>query len=269
MDQAQDQLKLKQQLLQTEILNKNLDHMKFLQFCVSQKENGDDLNNWSYEELKQCIQNFKESLKPKEPTSQSSSLNFFLSAAKSNPQPQIYQPNTYYYQNPSITNSNSFQQLNQNIPTQNIPQGPALISTTYIFHPLQAMLSSAETQERINKDVQEVSIDPKTSSLQSQKIEIICKKLEKSVLNDKEIKVLVQNPKTTEKTLLTTQFTIYEVCTESMKWLVHRRYSDFDWLRNILCKFFPRIVIPPLPPKKIGTRRFEQDFIEKRMQFLQ
>jgi hypothetical protein len=54
-----------------------------------------------------------------------------------------------------------------------------------------------------------------------------------------------------------------------MHWLVHRRYSDFDWLRTILCKFFPRIVIPPIPGKKVGNRRFEEDFIEKRMKFLQ
>jgi sorting nexin-7/30/sorting nexin-8 len=54
-----------------------------------------------------------------------------------------------------------------------------------------------------------------------------------------------------------------------MNWLVNRRYSDFDWLRNILKKFYPRHVIPPLPGKKMGARRLDQDFIEKRMKFLQ
>ena len=266
-----DQLQLKQQLLKTEILDKNRDQNKFLQFCISQKENGDDLNNWTYEELKQCITDFEKTLQP--PPTQSSSLNFFLSTAKNNnPQPQNYSQNPYYYQNPNFQNyqnqniNNNFQQIPNQL-QQNIPQGPPLISTGYILNPLQAMLTSEKLQQRINTDVQNINID--NSNSQSQKYEILCKKLDKSVLNDKEIKVIVQNPKTTEKSLLTTQFTIYEVYTESMKWLVHRRYSDFDWLRNILCKFFPRIVIPPLPPKKVGTRRFEQDFIEKRMKFLQ
>jgi len=54
-----------------------------------------------------------------------------------------------------------------------------------------------------------------------------------------------------------------------MHWLVQRRYSDFDWLRTVLCKFFPRILIPSIPGKKLGNRRFEEDFIEKRMKFLQ
>lgn len=57
--------------------------------------------------------------------------------------------------------------------------------------------------------------------------------------------------------------------TESLQWLVRRRFSDFEWLRAILCKCFPRMVVPPVPGKKIGGRRFEQDFIEKRMAFLQ
>ena len=57
--------------------------------------------------------------------------------------------------------------------------------------------------------------------------------------------------------------------TESQERLVRRRFSDFEWLRNILCKCFPRLVVPPLPGKKIGNRRFEEDFILKRMMFLQ
>jgi hypothetical protein len=46
-EQEPDQLQLKQELLKAEILEKNYDQMKFLQYCISQKENGDDLNNWS------------------------------------------------------------------------------------------------------------------------------------------------------------------------------------------------------------------------------
>ena len=114
-----------------------------------------------------------------------------------------------------------------------------------------------------------VNLEQTSQSPPKKEFEINCKKAEKTVLNDKEVKVVIQNPKTSEKGLLTSQYTIYEVCTESMHWLVHRRYSDFDWLRNILTKFFPRILIPPIPGKKVGNRRFEQDFIEKRMKFLQ
>ena len=84
-EQEPDQLQLKQQLLKSEIIDKNLDQMKFLQYCISQKENGDDLNNWTIDELKTCVNNFQESIKPKEPDSkQSSSLNFFFIYSKIN-----------------------------------------------------------------------------------------------------------------------------------------------------------------------------------------
>ena len=310
MDQ-EDQLQLKQNLLTEEILNKKYDQMKFLQYCVSQKENGDDLNNWTYDELKTCVSNFQESEKPKEPgNKQSSSLNFFLSTAKSNappPQNQPYQQNQpYLYQNnqnnPNIYNNQpyqnfspyqqnyqqsqqqfspyqqynpSYQQQSQYNPSTGVspvpqsPPGPTLIQSVTSLNPLQQMIDNEKMQQRINTDIQNFNLESSNQSQPKQKFEVICKKAEKTVLNDKDVKVVVQNPKTTEKTLLTSQFTIYEVCTDSMHWLVHRRYSDFDWLRTILCKFFPRIFIPPIPGKKMGNRRFEQDFIEKRMKFLQ
>ena len=312
-EQEPDQLQLKQQLLKSEIIDKNLDQMKFLQYCISQKENGDDLNNWTFDELKTCVNNFQESEKPKEPDSkQSSSLNFFLSTAKSTTQPQpqsqqypINQPypypnNSNMYNNPPYPNYSQYQQFPQNnqqnfqnynpyqpynpsfqpqtpynplsaspTPGTQVQQGPALIQSVTSLNPLQQMLNSEKMQQKINTDIQNFNLEHNNQSPPKTKFEIICKKAEKTVLNDKEVKVVVQNPKTTEKSLLTSQFTIYEVCTESMHWLVHRRYSDFDWLRNILCKFFPRIMIPPIPGKKVGNRRFEQDFIEKRMKFLQ
>ena len=307
-EQEPDQLQLKQELLKAEILEKNYDQMKFLQYCISQKENGDDLNNWSLDELKSCVNNFQESLKPKEPEiKQSSSLNFFLSTAKSNsqPQPQIQQfpqnqpypyqnnPNMYInqpyqnyqqYQNiqPNYQQYSPYQQYNPSYqtpysasissspaPANQAPQGPALIQSVTSLNPLQQMLSSEKMQIKINSDIQNVNLQHTNQSPPKTKFDIICKKSEKTVLNDKEIKVVIQNPKTSEKSLLSSQFTIYEVCTESMHWLVHRRYSDFDWLRTILCKFYPRILIPPIPGKKVGNRRFEQDFIDKRMKFLQ
>ena len=317
-EQQPDQLQLKQNLLQTEILEKNYDQMEFLNFCTSQKENGDDLNNWNLDELKACVENFQESVKKKQSESKNSSLNFFLSSAKhntninSNPQisnmnninninnsmpiqnpsqnvyinqpynnnyppyqqnmPQNYQQQYSPYQQYNPQMQSQFPLPNTSIPgtnPQNQPQMPVAIQTLTLLNPLQQMLNSEKMQQKINTDIQNVNLELTNQSPPKKEFEIICKRSEKTVLNDKEIKVVIQNPKNSEKSLLTSQYTIYEVCTESMHWLVHRRYSDFDWLRNILSKFFPRILIPPLPGKKMGNRRFEQDFIEKRMKFLQ
>lgn len=61
----------------------------------------------------------------------------------------------------------------------------------------------------------------------------------------------------------------YELFTENFNWTIKRRYSDFESLRNILVKLYPGILLPPLPNKKVGSRRFEDDFIEKRRNSLQ
>lgn len=87
-------------------------------------------------------------------------------------------------------------------------------------------------------------------------------------MNDKPIKVYVKNPKPVETGFLSSNYINYEVSTSELEWLVRRRYSDFEWLRTVLLKYHPGHVVPPLPNKKIGSRRFEVDFIEKRMKFL-
>ena len=291
---GEDQLQLKQDYLKSEIIDKNLEPSKFLEFCTSQKENGDDLNNWTFEELKTCVKNFNESLNKEAQQKQSSSLNFFLSSSKPKNAPQPFPQNQPYpypmpnqpYQNqynPQFQPNQQYQpypQYNPNayltqynpqgtVPQPQVQQGPALIQSVTSLNPLQLMISNEKMQQKINTDVQEISLEYVDDPKISKKYEIICKKLEKNPLNDKDVKVKIQNPKTSEKSLLSTQYTIYEVFTESMNWLVSRRYSDFDWLRTTLCKFFPRILIPPIPGKKVGNRRFEEDFIEKRMKFLQ
>ena len=47
----------KQTLLQKEIIEKNYDKTSFINFCLSKKDNGDDLNEWSFEELKKLFLN--------------------------------------------------------------------------------------------------------------------------------------------------------------------------------------------------------------------
>lgn len=51
----------KQKLLQEEIIDKNYDHEQFINFCTSQKPNGDDLSNWTVDELTNIIKSFQQS----------------------------------------------------------------------------------------------------------------------------------------------------------------------------------------------------------------
>lgn len=45
---------------------------------------------------------------------------------------------------------------------------------------------------------------------------------------------------------------------------VIRRYSDFDWLQDVLLKKYPFRMIPELPPKKINSQNADSTFLTKR-----
>ena len=262
MEDNEQDLHLKQNYLKSEIIDKNINPDKFMNYCLTIKENGDDINSWNFEELKECVANFnellqKESQEEKE-NENMSSQNAYLS--NTNQEQSQNQLSTQIISNNIQINNNNQIQPNQG---KNI--------TSISLNILQLTMNNERMRQRIDTDIQESSLLYPNLDINPnpKKREIKCKTAEKSILNDKKIKVIIQNPKNSEKSLLSSQYTLYEVCTESMKWLVQRRYSDFDWLRNILYKLFPRLFIPPIPGKKVGNRRFESDFIEKRMKFLQ
>ena len=240
-ENIQDQLSLKQELLKNEIIAKNYDGQKFLEYCINLKENGDDMNNWTYEELKLVVENFKADYDHKKEKSKEQT-------------------------NKEITNDISDKKNNDDdIETEKLDD----IDINKTDN--ENNKKDSETKEENNNIPSKEISNDKTlkDKLESKIKEFPCKLLEKSILNDKEIKVTVKNPKTNEKTLLSLAYVTYEVYTEPYLWLVRRRYNDFSLLRNILCKFYPRNLIPPLPEKKIGGKRFQPEFIEKRMKILQ
>lgn len=150
-------------------------------------------------------------------------------------------------------------------------------------------LSKKQYEETIRKTTQEIqsqinqmslpppseNLNPSQNSSTSSPVhitnrkEIDCKKLSKSVLNDNSnIKIILRSPKAVQTSIFQSDYILYEVFTSGKDWLVFRRYNDFLWLRNTLKKIHPGYYLPPLPGKKMGNRRFESDFVEKRMKML-
>ena len=239
-ENTQDQLSLKQELLKNEIIAKNYDGQKFLEYCINLKENGDDMNNWTYDELKLVVEKFK--------------ADYYNKTEK--PKEQIKK---------EINKENKKNKEDDNIEIEKLDEEVMKKTDN------EKNKKTPETKEKKTQLIKKEKIKHKKSKeiFQPKIYEFPCKPLEKSTLNDRDIKVTIKNPKTNEKTLLSLPYVTYEVFTEPFLWLVRRRYSDFSLLRNILCKFYPRYLIPPLPEKKLGGKRFEPEFIEKRMRILQ
>ena len=99
--------------------------------------------------------------------------------------------------------------------------------------------------------------------------DIDCLKLEKTQLNDLTILVTISNPRQINNSLFSTNYILYDISTPKFNWIVNRRYSDFIWLKDCLKNLFPGDILPILPKKKLGNRRFEQDFLNKRTKGLE
>ena len=70
------------------------------------------------------------------------------------------------------------------------------------------------------------------------------------------------------KNILSKSYITYNIVTLPFKYSVNRRYSDFEWLRQILSSIYSGNLIPSIPKKKIGDR-FNETFILKRMRTLE
>lgn len=86
--------------------------------------------------------------------------------------------------------------------------------------------------------------------------------------------IQVQNPQT-HGSSTRTMYTDYEIVTRTnipafklSHSTVRRRYSDFEYFREILERESSRVTIPPLPGK-VFTNRFSDDVIEHRREGLQ
>ena len=121
----------------------------------------------------------------------------------------------------------------------------------------EAQKMKKEDFEKMEKVLEEDSLNLKERIIE-------CRKLNKTILNDKKLFITVSNPKEKEGGVFSKNYILYEVHTDPLGWTVHRRFSDFENLRKLIAKNFPSFYIPPLLNKKSD----EVDFISNRMYFL-
>ena len=210
-EERDEELELKRNLLQKEIIEGNYNKEQFIDYCLALKPYGDDISQWTYDELKSTVNSFisyhkQEELKEKQ---------------------EEQMKNQYQVQNNQMENqiNNFFEENNK--------------------------INDLNNNTNITREYQ-----------------LNCRKIEKSPLNDKKVTITIQNPKAVETSIFQPNYIIYEIITDVTQWQVERRYSDFDWLRQTLKKIHPGLYCPPLPQKKLGSRRFENDFVAKRMKYL-
>ena len=187
-------------------------------------------------------------------------------------QNNYFPPENYYsnYLNNQMNNQYQNQQINyQNsmnyYPAQNIPSPQ---SSSFLQKMSETAMNLIKKEDPLNLIM---DINPKflDDLITKSKKEIKSPILQKSKISNIEIKSIISNPRKINESLVKNSYLLYDITTPKMNWYVNRRYSDFLWLREILSSMFPTILLPQLPKKKIGNRRFENDFVEKRIKGLQ
>ena len=204
----------KQRLLKSEIIDRCYDQTAFIDFCMQQKKDGDDLDNWTYDELKEVIQKFITKTNEQ-----------YINENKK--EEEINKP-------PIIEINDNKKQIIENKSNN--------ISTNIINN---------DKEEK--KEEQTITINCKTLNkniLNDKKIDSSIKNYDmiksKNILAESYILYDIKTiSKQKNKSLKLSE----EEKSDKIDFLVQRKYSDFLQLREILSKYFPYNYVPSLPNK--------------------
>ena len=284
----------KQNYLRENILDKGYEAENFVSFLIEKKgDEGVDLNNWSLNELKLLVQEYILA-HPRIDNSQTQN---------NTPLPQQIQPNLQQNINPiqaqnpmpvqtPIINMN--QNINSNYNINNINPGMNMginmnMGNNLINNNINNNLNNNDnimnntndvSQNNNNTNYPVYSQDNGIYNEQNQTTDIygitnvetvLCSITEKSELSKFEnIQIEMALGEKVPGSLFSKAYMTFIITTSPLNFKVRRRYSDFEWLRQILLNFYSSSVIPPIPKKnKIGGDRFDEVFLLKRKRNLE
>lgn len=255
----EEEQEIKQTYLRKEILEKNYDANLFLEFLITKKgEIASDINNWTIEELKTVVSEFKNTQNEvkKENISPNSTLEDLPPADN-----QILKINSIT--TPFCSKDSNKSQNNENDDIHN---------SLYNENGNKDWLFvNKEENERFSR----YSISNYNNNNYLNPEEIDCLEPDHSPFEkiDK-IKIIVGPPKKEYESTGLKGFFIksiyYSFLLENIpnkKQKIKRRYTDFEWLRKTLYRLFPGNYIPPLPLKTLNINKPEK--VDKYQKYLQ
>ena len=230
-----EDLEQKQLYLRENILNKGYDAEDFMSFLKSKKgEIGLDLNNWSKWELEKAVTQF-------------------IALKKMNSKINLPErPNL----NPEKKNTNTINKSEINEDNNN--------------NIVENIINSKNNDDNLNKLNEKYKEYIKAQVKLSTEPEYIPTKysLKTELTEAVGIEIKLSSPEKIEGGIFEKSYVSYLLETNPFGFRVRKRYSDFEWLRNILSNFYPQCVIPPLCKKKFGDR-FSEKLVNKRQRLLQ
>ena len=304
MENDNDQ-KEKQNYLRKKILEKGLDPGKFVEFLQEKKgEDGDDISNWTMEDLKIVVKEFyqindivddepEEKQKEKENKKEENNIKFIIDEDSLM---DLFQKKS---------NENEENKINENIkPLFDFEKnfGKMNKNKSNIQTQEKVIKKEKEKEDIKDKNNEKISNISDNSKINEIKKEIIntsnindnltvkidkeendseygiiipdtmkCKLIEETEFREhKDIKIEIKDPKKLETKLFSGKSVNYSVVTYPFNYIVERKYSDFNWLRETLFNLYNNILIPKMIYKgKVTKDKHDDNFIKKRMRFLE
>ena len=120
---------------------------------------------------------------------------------------------------------------------------------------------ASENTDKIQNEIQQSKTNYGVTDLK----EIECQKLELNTLGKTEnLSVTIVGSENVEGKLFAKSYTLYIVKTSPLNLRVKRRFSDFEWLRQLLANCYSYCSIPGIPRKNPIGDKFSEAFIRKR-----
>ena len=290
-DDADKQQKEKQNYLRKKILEKNLDSEKFVEFLEEKKgEEGADISNWTMDDLKSVVKEFyemnnipieelEENDKKEEKEEkidfiidEDSLMNLFQK--KTNKEKEKDKKLLFDFdknfekmnkiqkkQNKEKEKDNKIYNKKEEEDNDTIPDDNK--------NDLKEKLDINMINENLTNIIDKEEHDEEYGIIMEDKVKCIC--MESTEFREhKDIRIEIKDPVKLEKKLFSGKSVNYTIITYPFNYIVNRRYSDFNWLREMLNNLYNNILIPKMSMKgKMTKDKHDDKFIKKRMNFLE
>ena len=288
---ADKQQKEKQNYLRKKILEKNLDSEKFVEFLEEKKgEEGADISNWTMDDLKSVVKEFyemnnipieelEENDKKEEKEEkidfiidEDSLMNLFQK--KTNKEKEKDKKLLFDFdknfekmnkiqkkQNKEKEKENKIYNKKEEEDNDTIPDDNK--------NDLKEKLDINMINENLTNIIDKEEHDEEYGIIMEDKVKCIC--MESTEFREhKDIRIEIKDPVKLEKKLFSGKSVNYTIITYPFNYIVNRRYSDFNWLREMLNNLYNNILIPKMSMKgKMTKDKHDDKFIKKRMNFLE
>lgn len=279
-----EEQEIKQTYLRKEILDENIEPQKFIDFLVSKKgEGADDINNWSINELKSVVNEFKSLKKSKESKNKNLSHNPLFVDVPPADIPNLLineEEKKTAFNTPLPLSSNNINSNNTNYNkskkykyeenNENDNDNWELIRPSICRESFANNLKNLDLNNSSYCNFREsLSYENIINNNNNIIFEIECLEPDNTPLSNyssDQISIKISFPEKISENLGFKGFFSYkyyfsfplEITIPQKKIKINRTFDDFLWLRKTFIKIYPGVYIPPLPQKSLGINEEER-----------